>query len=186
MTRITSLFSAPLAAALLLTACATATPYQPLAKGTKASGGYSEQRIEENRFRVSFSGNSFTSRERVENYLLFRAAELTVQAGFDGFTMVTRAIDPRTRTTVYHDPWFAGGWGYWGPSWRYAYGGGWHYWDPWGPGPFWGSTIDVDTVTRFEATAEIMMFKGQRSDDPRSFDARQVIGNLERTIEPPA
>jgi len=59
-----------------LTACATPTPYQPNIRGQAASGGYSEVRIEPDRFRVNFAGNSLTSRETVEGYLLFRAAEL--------------------------------------------------------------------------------------------------------------
>src|SRR3546814_2720956 len=80
--RRSSIRLAPLAA-LMLFACATPTPYQPLGtRGTGASGCYASQQIEQNRFRVSFSGNQLTSRERVENYLLFRAAELTVQNGY--------------------------------------------------------------------------------------------------------
>jgi len=182
--RIPLLAAAPLAAVLMLSACATPTPYQPLAHGSQVSGGYSEQRLEENRYRVTFSGNSLTSRERVENYLLYRAAELTVQAGYDGFTMVTRATDPHTHTYV-TQPYGPGPWGWWGPSWRYRYGGYWHYWDPWGPGPFWADTVDVNTVTAYEATAEIVMFRGQRPDDPHSFDAHQVMANLGPTIELP-
>jgi hypothetical protein len=45
----------------------------------RARAGYSDQQIESNRFRVSFAGNSLTARETVERYLLYRAAELTVQ-----------------------------------------------------------------------------------------------------------
>src|SRR3546814_6915077 len=62
--------------------------------------GFSEQRIESNRYMVSFSGNSLTSRETVERYLLFRAAELTVQQGFDHFILVDRNTDRKTRTYV--------------------------------------------------------------------------------------
>ena len=50
-----------LAAGIALAACATATPYQP-AGFNGQRGGYAEQRLENNRFRVSFSGNSVTSR----------------------------------------------------------------------------------------------------------------------------
>jgi hypothetical protein len=179
-----ALLLAPALAALLVVGCTTPTPYQPLGvRGTGASGGFSEQRLEENRFRVSFRGNSYTSRERVENYLLYRAAEITVQSGYDSFTMVDRAVDPHIRTRVWSDPfysrWGYGGWGWWGPSWRYHRRGyGWGYWDPWYGSPFWGSGIDVDTITNYEAIAEILMFRGQRANDPRSFDARQVMANL--------
>ena len=72
---------------LLLAACAgKPTPYQQAQGGY----GYSEQRIEENRYRVSFAGNSATSRQTVEDYLLYRAAELTVQNGHDWFEVAAR------------------------------------------------------------------------------------------------
>jgi hypothetical protein len=73
-----------------LSACATPTPYAPAAPTRSATNGYSEQRIEPARWRVNFSGNSLTSRETVETYLLYRAAELTLQQGHDWFSVVTR------------------------------------------------------------------------------------------------
>jgi hypothetical protein len=173
----------PVGAALALAACATATPYQPL--GTRgASGGFYEQRIEANRYRVVFAGNDYTSRARVENYLLFRAAELTIANGYDGFTIVQRDTDKRVDTRVY-DTGLRGPYGYWRPSWRY-YGGryGWRSWDPWFGDPFWDSRIDVRTVERYEAMAEVIMFRGRRTD-PASFDASQVIANLRPTIVVP-
>ncbi|HXG80875.1 MAG TPA: hypothetical protein VNJ05_03655 [Sphingomicrobium sp.] len=170
---------APVAAALAVAACATATPYQPL----RSSGGFSEQRIESNRYRVSFTGNEYTSRQQVENYLLFRAAELTLANGYDTFTIVRRDTDKDVdiRTTP--------GWGsyspYWRPYWRY-YGRpyGWRYWDPWYGDPFWADRMDVRTVTSYEATAEIVMTRGPGTG-PQSFNARQVIANLRPTIQIP-
>ena len=178
----------PIGAALALAACVSATPYQPL--GTRgSSGGFAEQRIEANRYRVVFAGNDYTSRQRVENYLLFRAAELTVANGYDGFTIVYRDTDRDVDTRVYdtglRSPYGYGPYGYWRPSWRY-YGGryGWRSWDPWYGGSYWGDSIDVRTVERYEATAEIVMFRGRRAE-PASFDARQVIANLRPTIRVP-
>lgn len=50
-----------------LSGCATTpTPYQPLVGGQRVSGGYSDIRLSEDRYRVHFAGNSFTSRDRVE------------------------------------------------------------------------------------------------------------------------
>jgi hypothetical protein len=171
---------APIAAALVVTACATATPYQPL--GTRgASGGFAEQRIEANRYRVAFVGNDYTSRQRVENYLLFRAAELTVANGYDGFTVVRRDTDRNVELRSYGTP---GPYPYWRPYWRYRGAFGWRHWDPWYGDPFWGDTIDVRTVDSYEATAEIVMFRGRRTD-ATSFDARQVIANLRPAIEVP-
>ena len=98
MSKRSAAFAVGLALAAGLAACATPTPYQPNIPGQAASGGFSEMRLEQNRFRVNFQGNTLTSRETVEGYLLFRAAELTVQNGFDGFSIVARATDRQTRT----------------------------------------------------------------------------------------
>jgi len=178
----------PLAAAAglaLLAGCATPTPYQPLGAGSRASGGYSSVRIAPNRFMVSFAGNSLTSRQRVETYLLYRAAELTVEEGYDGFAIVERATDRNVETRVYGDPFGYGPYRWWRPSWRYrGYGYGWRRWDPWYGDPFWGDSIDVQTVQNFEANAEIVMFRGERRDD-KSFDAREVLTNLGPSIEVP-
>lgn len=174
---------APVAAALVVTACTTATPYQPL-RGS--SGGFAEQRIESNRYRVSFTGNEYTSRQRVENYLLFRAAELTLANGYDTFTIVRRDterdVDVRTYGGMGYPGGYYGGYSpYWRPSWRY-YGRpyGWRYWDPWYGDPFWADRVDVRAVTSYEATAEIIM--GRAGTGPQTFNARQVIANLRPTI----
>ena len=122
------------AAGLALAACATATPYQP-AGFNGQRGGYAEQRLENNRFRVSFSGNSLTSREQVEQSLLLRSAELTVESGYDWFSTVNRATDRDVRLQGIPDPFYRDRYSpFWGPSWRYYRRG---YWSPWGdPGPF--------------------------------------------------
>ena len=177
--------AAPLAALAFVAACTTPTPYQPLNPHGTSAGGYSEQRLDENHFRVCFAGNEMTSRQRVENYLLFRAAEVTMHAGYDSFTMVARAIDPKTRTYVYGDPFRPGPWGYWGPSWRYyGRGFGWRTWDPWMRGPFWADDYDIHTVTSYEACADIAMAHGAPTD-VHSFDAHQVVNNLGPTIQMP-
>ena len=175
-----------------LAACATPTPYQPNIPGQQASGGYSELRVEENRFRVNFQGNTLTSREAVEGYLLFRAAEVTVQTGYDWFSIVDRSTDKQSRTYVEPDPlyrpWYGPGFSYWRPSWRYSGRGlGWRSWDPFWGDPFWANRVDVRTVDRFEASAEIVLGKGAKpADDPRAFDARSVIENLRPRIQYPA
>ncbi|MBS0504924.1 MAG: hypothetical protein JSS55_14220, partial [Proteobacteria bacterium] len=45
------------ATAALLAGCATPTPYQPLGAPTGVRGGFADQQIERNRFRVMFSGH---------------------------------------------------------------------------------------------------------------------------------
>ena len=194
MAKRSAAFVMALALAGALAGCATPTPYQPNIPGQATSGGYSEVRVEPNRWRVTFSGNSLTSRETVEAYLLFRSAELTTQQGFDWFSIVDRHTENNGYTYVQPDPiynpWYGPGYGYWRPAWRYyGRGFGWHSWDPFWGGPFWADSIDIRTVDRFEASAEVFMGKGPKpANDPRAFDAHQVIANLQPHIvypEPP-
>ncbi len=192
MSRKTAAIVASLALAGLLSACATATPYQPNIPGQATSGGYSEQRVEGNRFRVNFAGNSLTSRETVEGYLLYRAAELTVQEGYDWFSIADRNVERDRRTYIERDPlyspWYGPSYGYWRPSWRYYGGGfGWRTWDPYWGSPFWADRMDVRTVDKYEASAEIVMGRGPKpADDVRAFEARAVIANLGPRIVRPA
>ena len=173
------------AAGLALAACATATPYQPAGLNGQR-GGYAEQRLETNRYRVSFSGNSVTSREQVEMGLLLRSAELTVESGYDWFATVNRATGRGTRYVGTPDPSQAR---YnslygpdWGPSWRYYRGGFWSPWDRWGANDF-----DVRQIDRFEANAEIVLGRGPKpANDPNAFDAREVIQNLGPQVTRPA
>lgn len=176
---------------LLVAGCATETRYRPATGQGFNRTGYSDRQIEPNRFIVSFAGNSVTSRDTVERYLFFRAAELTLQQGFDYFVMADRDTQLQSRT--YSTPGaFGGGWGgglgyggfggYWGPSWRYRTRGfGWRTWDPWYGGGFgpWGNDFDIRTIDRYEATAEIVMRKGPiPSDNIRAFDARKVTASV--------
>ena len=110
---------------LALAGCETATPYQPLTKGSAVAGGFTDQQLDADHFRVTFQGNSLTDRETVETYLLYRAAELTVNQGFDWFEMVDRHTDKDKKTYIDSDSFYGPGYayGYWRPYWSY-YGGG--------------------------------------------------------------
>jgi len=166
-----------------LSACETATPYQPLTPGSAQAGGYSETKIEANRFKVTFKGNGMTSRATVENYLLYHAAELTLAQGYDWFETVNRVTDKHVET--FGDP---GPYGFgWRPSWRYyGRGYGWRHWDPiWGD-PFWGDDVDLTTIERYEAEAEIVMGHGPKPEgDKAALDAHQVVANLASKIVRP-
>jgi len=61
-----------------------ATTYKSIGR----QGGYSEIQLDENIFKVSFSGNGHTSIERSEDFTLLRSAELTLNNGFKYFTIV--------------------------------------------------------------------------------------------------
>lgn len=66
---------------LLLAGCTTA--YQP--RGM--TGGYEEQKLDEDMYRVSFYGNGNTPRAAVLKYFLYRCAELTLERGFQHFEL---------------------------------------------------------------------------------------------------
>lgn len=170
--------------ALTLGACATSvTPYRPATPNKPFSDGFVEQQIEPDRMRVTFRGNSATPRENVESAMLYRAAELTLDRGYDWFTVVDRSTD--RATSVYATPADVGfghrdGFGMWGGhgfagSWRGAH-----------LHSGWGATIR--SSDRFAATAEIQLRKGPKpADDALAFDARMVLASLgSRIRRPPA
>jgi hypothetical protein len=161
-----------------LSACATQTAYQPA--GPQSEGyGYHEQTIEANRVRISFRGNSLTDRETVETYLLYRAAELTLQQGKDYFVIANRDTEANTRLLSTRPDFGPSPFGYWFFSRRHGWG---RWYDP-----FWNDPTEYRQVTRFEAFAEITMFNGHKpADDPNAFDAREVQANLQGRIVRPA
>lgn len=175
----------------LVTGCMTATPYQPERPGQAISGGYSDERLSENRFKVNFSGNNLTSRDRVEGYLLYRAAELTLQNGYDYFIIVDRLTERDSQTYVepdrFYRPYYGPYYSYWRPHWRYYEpSSGWNIWHPeWGT-PFWGDRVDIRRVERFEAHAEIVMYRGTLpAGERKAFNARSVVADLGPSIQRP-
>ncbi len=171
-------------AGLVLTACATATPYRA---AVNSSSGYSEQSIENNRYRVSFSGNSITKLETVENYLLYRAAELTKQNGFDHFIIADRNTEKKERQTSSGYAGFGShhGFGYGG-----RYGFGWSYYSPhfgygYGYRPFYDG-YDIRQITRYTAIAEIAMYRGAKPEgNEQAYQAEGVLRELGATIVRP-
>ncbi len=156
--------------AVLLAACATATPYQPVRNGY----GYAEQRLEADRYRVSFFGNKHTAYDAVADYMLFRAAEITLDNGYDHFVVTDRSTQGQQQ---------AGG----GPSVGLGLGG-------FRFGGSGGFGISVGTRTgigsggdAYRATADIQLRKGPKpADDVQAFDARAVKANLAARVRRPA
>jgi hypothetical protein len=169
------MFSLGLAA---LAGCASPTPYAP-ATGDHANG-YSDARLAENRYRVTFTGNSATRRDTVENFLLLHAAEVTRDAGYSWFAFDSR--DTESKTTYHTD--FAGNAG-WGPGWGPRFGWyhrSWRY-DPWDP--FWGDATTRPS-TRYEAYAEIVLLTPEQArQDPHALQASDVIARLGPAAAPP-
>lgn len=70
---------------LFLAGCATG--YNP--KGW--NGGYSDMRLGNDTYKVSFHGNESTESETVYDYYLRRCADLTVEKGFDYFAFIDQS-----------------------------------------------------------------------------------------------
>ena len=81
-------------AALLATACATPSPAYAPASMNSTGVGYDDVRIENDRWRVSYTARGDGSELEAERLALRRAADLVQRNGFDWFEVVDR----RTRT----------------------------------------------------------------------------------------
>lgn len=175
----------PTVAALFLTGaflatCATPTPYQPV---LDSNYGYADRQIESGRYQISFSGNSLTDRQTVEDYLLFRAAELTIQDGKDYFVVAERDTEQKTtyRATYSYYPYgyfpysfYYHSYPYYSRFGRYGYRGGFY------------NDYYSRPITRYTATADIVTYAGEKpSDNPRAYDAREVMTNLGPNIVRP-
>ncbi|HEY2011024.1 MAG TPA: hypothetical protein VGH23_18690 [Rhizomicrobium sp.] len=157
-----------LLAAGLLAGCMTPTPYAPRTEGQKT--GYTDRALTETRYRVTFTGNSVTPRETVENYLLLRAAEVTRAAGFSTFMFDTRntKADHTYDALPYGPP---------GPYWGGGFGRGWGGWGGWGFA--YDPAVDIVVRTNYEAYAEIVLLSpDQAAREPRSINAADVIRHL--------
>ena len=85
------IFAAALSAAITLAACASGPVYAP---AQSMDGiGYTDQRIENDRFRVTFRGGTRMSSAEVQDYALMRAAQVTLENGADWFEIVTADTD---------------------------------------------------------------------------------------------
>jgi hypothetical protein len=158
---------------LLVAACQTPTPYQ--AAVSPNGDGYTSQQLESNRFRVSFKGNSLTNRQTVDTYMLFRAAEVTLQNGGDYFIIVNKDVDKNTAYENYGDD-LAWGWGG-GWGWRRGFGGG-------GFGGRFGGGLDYTRpISAYDAIADIVTYKGPKPpSNPYAYDAHEVTAAVGPTI----
>jgi hypothetical protein len=162
----------------MLAGCARVqpTPYQPAVEGY----GYSEHQIEDNRYWVSFAGNDETPASTVQKYWLYRIAELTLDHGYDYFTVVDRNLERSTtyEGTAQFEPPFISEAG------EYITGGSTSY-----------SSTPSDSYTAY---ADVVMFEGAKpAADVNAYDARSVLrrlgptivaapGVVRRTVEQPA
>lgn len=152
----------------LLAGCVTPASYGP--KTADTSTGYTDERLAQNRYRVTYTGNSATPRDTVEDYLLYRAAQVTLDAGYTAFEFDAR--DTKAKTTYFST--FQGF-----PGWYDPFGWYWHNWP-------YDEDIQARPITRYEAYAEIIMLTpDQAKATPRSLDAHDVENRLGPRVLPP-
>lgn len=190
--------------AAVLAACATATPYQEASK-PGAYDGFSQTLIENDRARVSFGGNSLTDRDTVENYLIYRSAEIAKERGFDHFTLQERDVEEKTRISGssyghgLYDPFF--NYSFYGPSFGWSRGGRFSSFGGRGfrgagfrGSRFGGSgfgfgggfnNFHAREITKYRATAEVKFGRGAEPDDVNSFNTNEVLENLSSAITYP-
>lgn len=87
MNRVTRLVAAAGVFAIL-SACAT--PYGKYG----IAGGYTDSRIDENTFSISVDTNGFTNQQTTSMHAMYRAAELTLNNGYDYFVIVNDSKTP--------------------------------------------------------------------------------------------
>lgn len=173
-------------AVALLAACTTTTPYQQAVRG---GDGYSEQKLERDKYRIVFSGNSLTDRVTVENYVLYRAAEVTLASGNDYFIMLEDSADIKRSFQTTGVSFGGHGFGRRG----FFYGGfgrrgfGHNGFGRSGFGGFGSSNAVTRERTEYTIGAIIQLFKGTKpAAEPTAFDARSVIENLGPALQRPA
>lgn len=84
--------------ALMLSACTTQSPYHSAKNGV----GYSDAEISDTVYSVSYQGNAKMEQSLIEDFLLLRMADLTLEKDMDHFTIVLN--DTVCATTVRTSP----------------------------------------------------------------------------------
>ncbi|MCG8360615.1 MAG: hypothetical protein MI920_34050 [Kiloniellales bacterium] len=153
--------------ALLLAACATPTPYQ--AASGESAYGFREERLDPQTWRLHFSGNSVTEREQVEDYLLYRAAELADKEGARGFVVLDRNTERQTHYIGIYQPSF-------GHFSTHGYFRSSHYHFLHRPG--FGATT-LRPIDRYTAHATVRLFDEQPPEGLGvPYDANEVISTI--------
>jgi hypothetical protein len=166
------------AAILMLSGCATPTANVPTYRPQASSEGvgYADGQISTTRYRVTFSGDTETTRGQVEDFLLRRAAEITVRAGYNYFAFDNRTIESDTQLYRTTDNW--------DPTSGLAFGLGRRY-----PGraehfakgstPAFWSEKEAVPITRYTARSEIVLLPSDElARHPDALAAREILRYL--------
>lgn len=162
--------------AVFVAGCSTGTTYQPADE--RGAYGYTETELGSDRYRVTFTGNSSTDKETVNDYAMLRAAELTLQNGYNWFRMVNRDTESNSRSST-------------SISGINDFGGGTAVYQRCGllscqtvvsqsPSRLSGGISSSTTRTNYQASLEIKMGKDPMPDDAEAYNAQELASTLRR------
>jgi hypothetical protein len=153
--------------ALALAGCATPTVYE--AAGGPAAVGFSEVRIEPDRYRVTFHGGGGAPAVQVSDYVLLRAAQIAVRDGDDWFRVVDRISE--------REPSRSGGVISVG-------GGGASFGRGGGVGLGLGASFPLGGGPAITRSIEVVLGKGPLPSGGDAYDARAVINQIGPRAQP--
>ncbi len=185
-----------LAISLLLSAASGALAADPPAANAPmvppaAPGVFSIQEKGPNQVLLTVKAHTFTSRPEIENYLIYRAAELALERKSNWFTLVESRAPGDAAPTPNADPkglHYSFRMAYWRPVWRYKLTGdtAWKTWRPFSGAAFFAEGKDAKTITDYEVSAELVLRKGRMDDlNPLAFEARAVSDLMVNQVSPP-
>jgi hypothetical protein len=155
----------------LAAACATAGDDH--AYEARSADGYSEERLDEQRWRIEYVGASYDAEDAVEQNLLRRAAELTVQSGYDWFAPADASLTEAPEIVVEARASQADRTAVWRPRWRRRDAHWWTDWDPRGAEVEPQAPPQSRGETRYAAVAEIVMGRGPAPEG--AFSAAAIV-----------
>lgn len=156
-----------------LAGCA-AQPTQYMKAQGSHDYGYRESQLTTNRYRVSFSGNPATSQDRVKDFALKRAAELTMLNGHKWFRVMTQDTEhethstPSTTTTMSTPPEVRRDCGLFGCTTTVA------------PGYTGMSVTTSHQSNRYSSSIDIVMGDGKPSDPAAVYNAEELLAFLDK------
>ena len=170
---------------LALGACSTASvPSAYKERDQVDESGYTDIRLSANRYRVTFTGDGKSTEPEIENYLLRRAAEVTLAAGYTHFVLDDRGKEPTVYLRHVLEPAVSN------PNLPSVNYGRSRFWFP----PPTTVTTKTLTVTNTTFFSEIVLLKPDQAEgNPNALAARDVLKRLKMSPvasgarkEPPA
>ena len=168
-----------LASLLLAAGCATQTPYKPAAE--RGDEGYTETRLGESRYRITFVGNTQTDSETVKDYALLRAAELTLQKGYTWFQVVERETDKKNNSATT----LSGGFGSAGHTSVYRDCGVLNCQTVVASSPGFSTGIGIGstrTSSAYSYALEVLLGKPPMPKEANAYDARELSNSIRSVI----